>query len=99
MLFYSTQNLVMTVLFWVFLGVKVWALIDCIIRPSNAFPAAGRQTKLLWVVILAIAAATAYVTSPVGLLGIAGIVAALAYLLDVRPRVQEVSGRGGDRRF
>ena len=36
--------------------VEVWAFVDAVRRPGPAFPAAGKQTKPLWLVILGVAA-------------------------------------------
>jgi hypothetical protein len=66
------------------LVVKAAALIDCIRVPERAFVAAGKQTKTLWTVILVVAV----VTSVAGLLTVLGLIAALVYLLDVRPAVR-----------
>ena len=52
----------MTPLAWFFealwlaaLVVEVWAFIDAMRRPTAAFPAAGKQTKPLWLIILGVA--------------------------------------------
>lgn len=66
------------------LVIKVWALIDAAIRPSQAFVSEGKQTKGLWVAILAVAVLATYI----GFLSIIGLIAALIYLLDVRPAVK-----------
>ena len=66
------------------LVVKLWALIDAAIRPSRAFVSEGKQTKGLWVGILAVAVLASFV----GFLSILGLIAALVYLLDVRPAVK-----------
>ena len=66
------------------LVIKLWALIDAAIRPSRAFVSEGKQTKGLWVAILAFAVLSTYV----GFLSILGLIAALVYLLDVRPAVK-----------
>jgi Protein of unknown function (DUF2516) len=74
--------------------VEAWALIDAIRRPSQAFVASGKQTKQLWLVILAVAAVVglygaAYGVGPVSILPVAAFVAAAIYLADVRPKVKE----------
>ena len=50
---------VVNLFFWVLLlgafVIETWAFIDAIIRPSAAFPAAGKQTKPIWLVILGVA--------------------------------------------
>lgn len=83
------QSVVTTALFVVFLVVKVWALADCATRPKAAFPATGRQTRLIWLGITGASAVTGLAFPPLGLLGLASLVASLVYLVDVRPRVAE----------
>lgn len=78
------------VLFFVILAVKVWALIDCLFQPRRYFEAVGKQTKVFWSVILTIA-----VLVNGFFLGLAAIVAAIVYLVDVRPAIKELrSGPG-----
>jgi predicted membrane metal-binding protein len=83
--------------------VEVWAFADAVRRPTAAFPAAGKQTKPLWLIILGVAAAiglySATGTSGIGvvvsILPVAAFIAAAIYLTDVRPKVREMGGRGG----
>lgn len=76
------------------LAVKVWALVDVLIRPEHAFPAAGKQTKMLWIGILVGAML-------IGFLGLfcslIGLVAAIVYLVDVRPLVRQYRRRDDGR--
>ncbi|MQA83767.1 MAG: DUF2516 family protein [Streptosporangiales bacterium] len=76
------------------LGVKAWALVDAAIRPAPAYVAANKQTKPLWLVILVAAVALDLLIRQgfLGLFAIAGLIAAIIYLVDVRPRVREVQG-------
>ena len=74
-----------------FVVVKVWAFVDCLTRPKMAFVAADRRTWNFWAVVTGVAALTVLVR-PIGILGLLGLVASLVYLLDVKPRVKEVSG-------
>ena len=75
----------------------VWALIDALTRPTAAFVAAGKQTKPIWLAILGVALLLVLVGLG-GVLGIFGFivaVAAIVYLVDVRPAVREMRpGRG-----
>ncbi len=71
-------------------AVKIWALVDAAIRPDRSYRAADKQSKLFWVVILVVA-----LLLGTGFLGIAALVASIVYLVDVRPRLREVQGRGG----
>lgn len=73
--------------------VEAWAFVDAIIRPQQAFTASGKQTKMIWLIILGVAfvlglyaAAYGGVTS---ILSVAAFVAAAIYLADVRPKVKE----------
>ncbi len=75
------------------LAVKVWALVDACTRPQPAFPAAGKLTKVAWLVILILAVVFSF-ASPISLPGLAGTVAAIVYLVDVRPAVRPGGPRG-----
>jgi hypothetical protein len=80
------------------LVVEVWALIDAVRRPAQAFTAAGKQTKPIWLIILGVAVVVGLGSSALGgftlisLLPLAAFVAAAIYLTDVRPRVREFRG-------
>ncbi|HUR51346.1 MAG TPA: DUF2516 family protein [Mycobacteriales bacterium] len=63
---------------------KVWALVDCATRPAAAFPVHGKLSKVAWLVILALGLLLGW---GIGLLGLAAAVAAIVYLVDVRPAV------------
>jgi len=60
------------------------ALIDAVIRRDAAYVAAGKQTKIFWVLILLVGF----------FISIVGIIAALIYFIDVRPAIR---GMGGSR--
>jgi len=70
------------------LVLKVWALVDCITRPASAFELHNKLTKVVWLVILVVAV---LLNSALGLLGIAGTIAAIVYLVDVRPALSGAS--------
>jgi hypothetical protein len=95
MLLSSLEGLV-AILGLVTLLLKAFCLIDAATRRAEAFTAAGKQTKLFWLIILGIAALWNLIVdlNPIGLVNIIGIIAALVYFLDVRPAVREVSGGG-----
>ena len=63
--------------------VKVVALIDCLRRPPAAFVAMEKQTKQFWTIILVVA----LLVTPLLFLSIIGLVAAIVYLVDVRPAI------------
>jgi len=98
----------LTPLIWFFwalavaaLIVEIWAFVDAVRRPSAAFPAAGKQTKKLWLIILGVAVVIGIYSAAIGGLGsivsilpIAAFIAAAIYMTDVRPKVREM-GTGG----
>lgn len=63
--------------------VKAAALIDCLRRPPAAFVAMEKQTKQFWTIVLAVA----LLVTPILFLSIIGLVAAIVYLVDVRPAI------------
>jgi predicted cobalt transporter CbtA len=86
------------------LGFEGFAFIDAIRRPSQAFIAASKQTKPLWLVITGVATAiglgtAAYGSAPIGILAVAAFVAAAVYLTDVRPKVKNFRGGGTGTRM
>ena len=78
----------------VLLAVCAWALVDAVVRPAPAFPAAGKLTKPAWVLILVVATLAAFRSGAFGLLGLVAAVAAIVYLVDVRPAVRAMRPGG-----
>ena len=92
-----TAQSVVYMFFWVLLlaafVVECWAFADVIIRPKAAFPAAGKQTKPIWLLILGIAfviglAGAVNLLTLTNIIPIIAFVAAAIYLVDVRPKVR-----------
>jgi len=73
-----------------------WALVDALTRPAPAFVAAGKLTKPIWLAILGVALLLCLVGAAriFGLFGAAVAVAAIVYLVDVRPAVREMRPGG-----
>ena len=76
---------------------EAWAFIDALRRPTGAFPAVGKQTKPIWLIITGVAAVVglaslAYNVTLISILPIVAFVAAAIYLTDVRPKVKEFKG-------
>ncbi|MEV7782278.1 DUF2516 family protein [Kitasatospora sp. NPDC088351] len=82
------------------LGFKLFALIDAAARPEDAYRAADKKTKPFWLAILGIAFGldllfgANFLTS---FLTLGGLVAAIVYMVDVRPAIRELTNRGGGR--
>lgn len=82
------------VLQWLLLIVQVVALIDCATRKANAFPAADKLTKPGWLLITALAAVITFLFPPWSrILGLAGVIGTIVYLVDVRPAVRQPGSR------
>jgi len=82
-------------LVWGALGfVKLFAFVDALSRPAQAYDAADKQTKTAWLWITGLALVAHFVfPALVGLFSFAGIIAAFVYLLDVRPALIAVTRR------
>ena len=79
--------------------VEVFALIDAIRVPAEAYAAASKQTKKLWLIILGIAnvvglAGAANILTILSILPIVAFIVAAIYLADVRPAVASYRGKG-----
>ena len=75
-------------------GMQAWAFIDAASRRPDAFVAADKLTKPGWMIILGIAlAAHMLIWSPVSILNLVGAVAAIVYIVDVRPAVRALTRR------
>jgi len=88
-------NVVIFVIFWVMIGLGVWAFIDCLRRRPDAFPAVDRQSKQFWLVLTGASPIVQFMFGYfgiLGLLGMAGAVVALVYLVDVRAKIIQVTG-------
>ena len=93
-MFGAVQDLVVLVLWVVLLGLKGFAFVECLRAPTAAFPAVGRQSKVLWLVLTGLALLTGLLPNlTLSLFGIAGVVVALIYVFDIRPKIKSITGR------
>ncbi|MFC5745952.1 DUF2516 family protein [Actinomadura rugatobispora] len=78
---------------------EVVALVDILRVPEGAFPAADKQTKKLWLILLVVAAvvglggATRFLHL-LSFLPIAAFIVAAIYLADVKPAVKPYKNKG-----
>ncbi|MFD7907981.1 DUF2516 family protein [Kitasatospora sp. NPDC059722] len=80
------------------LGFKLFALIDGASRREDAYRAADKKTKGFWLAILGIAFGWDLlfgVNFFTGIGTLAGLVASIVYMVDVRPAIRELTNRGG----
>jgi len=85
--------------FWVLLlgafVIEAWAFFDAIRRPTAAFPAAGKQTKPIWLLITGVAfvigiAGAVGALQLISFIPIVAFVAAAVYMVEVRPKVSAI---------
>ena len=95
-IFGSLQALI-TLIFWVAgMGMAVFGLVDAIRQRPDAFAAAGKKSKNIWLAVLGVAVALSILSFPnvFSLPGILAVVGAGVYLADVRPALRQITGRG-----
>ncbi|TDD96385.1 DUF2516 family protein [Jiangella asiatica] len=76
------------------LALKGYAFVDALRVPTQAFPAAGKLTKPIWLGILGVAVLVeiAVFPTPLFFVNLLGVVGAAVYLVDVRPAVRAIGG-------
>lgn len=85
----------MLVLLVAILVTAVYAFVHAALQRPDAYTAADKLTKPVWLVILGAAVALASILYPVlGVLGMAmSACASGVYLVDVRPKLLEIQGK------
>ncbi len=80
------------VLFYALAALRLWALLDCLVRKPAAFPAVDKLTKPAWLAILLISGLLGTFASPPAFpISLISVVVSAVYLADVRPAVREIS--------
>ena len=80
-------------LYMVMLVLAVVALVLAATAREDAYRAAGKQQKSFWLIILSVTVAVNLFV-PMLFLQLAGLVASIVFLVDVRPALRAVSGGG-----
>ncbi|AEN11491.1 MULTISPECIES: DUF2516 family protein [unclassified Streptomyces] len=78
------------------LVLAVVALVFAVTAREDAYRAADKQKKSFWLIILGITVVV-NLFIPILFLQIAGVIASIVFMVDVRPAIKAVSG-GGNRR-
>jgi hypothetical protein len=86
----SFDGMLLTALYYAALALTVWAFADAVVRPAAGYVAVGKLTKPAWAAITALAAVILYLQGPMSFLGLPAVIAAVVYLVDVRPAVRGV---------
>jgi hypothetical protein len=89
---FQVQGGVTFVVLIALLAIKAYAFINALTWSPQHYEAAGKLTKTAWGLILGISL-VAQILIGVGLINIVFTVAAIVYLVDVRPALQELGKR------
>jgi asparagine N-glycosylation enzyme membrane subunit Stt3 len=93
MLFAAPGMLLSLVTLVVFV-LQAFALIDAVTHRPDAYVAADKLTKQAWLIILGLAVVVHMVFwNPISILNLVGAVAAVVYLVDVRPALRSLTRR------
>ncbi|MEU2507831.1 DUF2516 family protein [Streptomyces roseolus] len=92
--FDNTLNLLM---FLVFTGFAVASFVIAAMVREDAYRAADKQTKKFWLILLGVNLALNLFLPGLLFLLIAGLIAAIVFMVDVRPALKQVMGGGGRR--
>lgn len=93
---FAIESYVVLAAIFIALGVKIFAFVNALLWPAEAYTAASKLTKPAWLAILGLALVAQVLlidASPLNLLHLIGSVAALVYIFDVRPAVSELTRR------
>lgn len=90
------QGYVALILGLALLALQVFAFVEALRYRTDAYPAAGKLTKVAWCAITGVAAAIGLIVvrNPLNLFGLLGAAAAIVFLVDVRPALRQVLGKG-----
>lgn len=93
----SLQQLILLILGLLAFALQIYALVDAARQRPDAFVAAGKQTKQLWLIFLGVATAIGFVSifGPLNIFNLIAVVAAAVYVTDVRPAVRGMTGGRG----
>ena len=89
---FALEGTISLIVFFVLLVLELFAFGSALSYSTRSYEAAGKLTKPAWLIILGLAVALNFI--PISsLLSLAGIIAALVYLVDVRPALAGVTRR------
>ncbi|MFE2169959.1 DUF2516 family protein [Streptomyces sp. NPDC059447] len=94
MLMNGFDNGVLPLLGFAMLALAVVAFVFALLAREDAYRAADKQTKTFWLVILGVTILVDFFLASMLFLTIAGLVATIVFLVDVRPALKQVSGGG-----
>ena len=86
------------ILGYIFVALKIWAFVDATTQKKEVFAAVGRQSKLFWSALLGISVLSQFISvwsggSNYGILQLVGLILVIVYLVDQRPKMNEIRGK------
>jgi len=93
---FAFEGYVILAVILVVLAVKAFAFVNALLWPAEAYAAAGKLTKPAWLAILGLGLAAQLLliqSSPLNPLHLIATVAAIVFLVDVRPAVSGLTRR------
>jgi hypothetical protein len=82
---FQVEDYLTLVMMFVLLAITIFAFINSLLYSAEAYVAAGKLTKPAWNIILGLAVVLQLIPAGLFIVRIALIIAALVYLVDVRP--------------
>jgi hypothetical protein len=91
---FQAENYFLLIVELVLVAVKIFAFVNSLMYPSEAYSAANKLTKPAWAIILGLGLVVQLVMGgPLGFINIAFTIAAFVYLADVRPALSSLTRR------
>lgn len=90
---FTIESYITGTLWWVLLVVKAFALGDSVVRKDEFFVAADKQNKVFWLLLLGVFLVLHILFGSSVFFNMIGTVAALVYLIDVRPTLRAMHQR------
>jgi hypothetical protein len=91
---FALPSLLLTLISLVTFVAQAFAFVDALTHRPDAYVAGDKMTKQAWCIILGLAVVAHMIFwDPISLFNIAGIIATLVYLLDVRPTLRQLTRR------
>lgn len=88
---FTLEAFVFLVVTYVLLAVKIFAFVNAMLYPADAYEAASKLTKPTWAILLGVGVVLQLV--PIGILNLVFTIAAFVYLADVRPALSGLRRR------
>ena len=84
---YSLELGFYALLAFVLLAVKIYAFVSSLMFSAESYAAAGKLTKPTWTILLGLGVAlqVLFLNNPIGIFNLIFTIAAIVYLVDVRP--------------